>query len=367
MNSEIEKLAAELEPDAVVERFVAVLPPGVMGKLLAETGIDTLAAKEAVDNFFKLAELIGRVGSCDPLTALREIAEVDQLPRTPVNQKRSAVTIPVESRYPASAQENNVKPRGQRVRVVMPHGAGQYLLEELRNPKYPERLGKTRFPGGEIEDGETPEQAAVRELREELGVTIDPKAFKRLGVLPHHEFDCDEHYLQLDNHGVQPGTFDNAVGGDARVHLISGAPHGDSYYGPDVSKLLEGTSPTGPAQAGGAGLLAIKKIAAFDMPGVGVRHATIASAGGVDTMTALRLAKQHSDAFRYNQKLAILREMITTSPSDWYIDSELNNTWGISHSSGWKFHLPKSSISDLNIRTAIKPRTPSIPTDLYTL
>ena len=44
-----------------------------------------------------------------------------------------------------------------------------------RNP------GEVAFPGGLIEDGETPEQAAVREASEEVG--LDPSAFEVLGRL----------------------------------------------------------------------------------------------------------------------------------------------------------------------------------------
>jgi len=52
---------------------------------------------------------------------------------------------------------------------------GDRLLAARRSAP-PELAGRWELPGGKVEPGETPEQALVRELREELGVEAEPVA-----------------------------------------------------------------------------------------------------------------------------------------------------------------------------------------------
>lgn len=58
---------------------------------------------------------------------------------------------------------------------------GAELLVEVRAAGI-SQAGDPCFPGGRIEPGETPAQAAARELEEELGIRADPALF--LGQLP---------------------------------------------------------------------------------------------------------------------------------------------------------------------------------------
>jgi len=56
-----------------------------------------------------------------------------------------------------------------------------FLVAEIRDPQT--GLVLHRPPGGGIEDGESPEQAVRRELREELGITLT--AVRSLGTIDH--------------------------------------------------------------------------------------------------------------------------------------------------------------------------------------
>jgi hypothetical protein len=142
-----------------------------------------------------------------------------------IHAPRMLIPIGIEN----SMQKKATK---ERVRVIIPY-KGQYLLERLVNPAWKENFGKKRFIGGGIEGDETPQQAASRELREELGVTVKPGKFKYVGVDP----ESGHHYLRLPKHTITPGTYKASVGSDPFIKLEHGRPHGDDYIGPDIKKL----------------------------------------------------------------------------------------------------------------------------------
>lgn len=60
---------------------------------------------------------------------------------------------------------------------------GRVLMAE--RPAGKELAGLWEFPGGKVETGERPEEALVRELREELGVETDPADLKPFAFASH--------------------------------------------------------------------------------------------------------------------------------------------------------------------------------------
>jgi 8-oxo-dGTP diphosphatase len=88
-------------------------------------------------------------------------------------------------------------PRRIRVAAAVVWRDGRVLLTR-RPPGGPLGL-KWEFPGGKLEPGESPEQALVRELREELGVGASPRG--TLAVESHsydHGLEVELHFLRCE-------------------------------------------------------------------------------------------------------------------------------------------------------------------------
>ena len=58
------------------------------------------------------------------------------------------------------------------VAVALVDADGRVLVQ--RRPPGKPMAGLWEFPGGKVEPGETPEAALIRELREELGIDVQP-------------------------------------------------------------------------------------------------------------------------------------------------------------------------------------------------
>lgn len=83
---------------------------------------------------------------------------------------------------PASDSTPSLKPAAVLVPLVT--RPDPTILLTLRTKSLSSHAGQVAFPGGRIEMGETPDEAALREAQEEIG--LPPELVKRIGRLPEH-------------------------------------------------------------------------------------------------------------------------------------------------------------------------------------
>jgi len=127
--------------------------------------------------------------------------------------------------------------------------AGIVLIEDGKVAlieRHRDELDYFVFPGGGVDEGETPEQAAIRETMEELGLEVIIK--QKLTVI--HFSQSDQYYFLVERVGGEFGTGE----GEEFTNENSSHPHGGIYipmwmpisdlpqhenvYPADVSKLV---------------------------------------------------------------------------------------------------------------------------------
>ena len=104
---------------------------------------------------------------------------------------------------------------GVGVGVMVRNAKGEFLMG-LRTKNSRNEPGKWTFPGGCVEFGETLEQCAVREAKEEFG--IDVSVVRLLGVIDHLIPEERQHW-------VNPVVEARIAGGEPRImepHKMSG-------------------------------------------------------------------------------------------------------------------------------------------------
>ncbi|TPG14621.1 (deoxy)nucleoside triphosphate pyrophosphohydrolase [Sphingomonas oligophenolica] len=79
------------------------------------------------------------------------------------------------------------------VAIALVAADGRVLLAQ--RPRGSRHGGLWEFPGGKVESGERPEAALVREVREELGIEIDPRDLAPVGFAS--EAEAKRHLLLL--------------------------------------------------------------------------------------------------------------------------------------------------------------------------
>ena len=141
---------------------------------LARLDLDRLVAQVATDNPASAA-VLRRIGFRDAGTSrqlflarggthpvlLFEAAHADLRPDTAAAPR---------DRRPAVAPRPADRPVLLGAACALIDGDGRILL--ARRPEGRTMAGLWEFPGGKVEAGETPEQALIRELREELGIEL---------------------------------------------------------------------------------------------------------------------------------------------------------------------------------------------------
>lgn len=92
----------------------------------------------------------------------------------------------------------------------------QFLFIRRKFPPFADELA---FPGGFVDKHETTQEAAVRELREETGITIDERKLRLFGVFSHPNRDPRGRIVSVGYHVVVPRETKAIAADDAAAVL----------------------------------------------------------------------------------------------------------------------------------------------------
>ncbi|MCZ8277239.1 MAG: 8-oxo-dGTP diphosphatase MutT [Acetobacteraceae bacterium] len=148
------------------------LGPEAAGRLahwaLANLEIDRLVASALVDNE-RSAAVLRRIGFKESGVGSQEFISRGGL--MPVRLfTATRMDIAVEAAAPVEAAPATGKPTLLVAAVALIDSENRVLL--ARRPEGKPLAGLWEFPGGKVAPGETPEEALIRELREELGIDV---------------------------------------------------------------------------------------------------------------------------------------------------------------------------------------------------
>jgi mutator protein MutT len=139
-----------------------------------------------------------------------------------------------------TAPGDGLRPAGVAVTVCGDDEGRACFLITRRSSKLKRHAGQWALPGGRIEEGETPEQAALRELTEEIGLVIPDSEV--IGLLDDYPTRSGFLITPVVVWGPATPVFTPDASEVSSVHLIPL----DSLDEPDVPRLIDGEDPERP-------------------------------------------------------------------------------------------------------------------------